>query len=97
MKYQKKPVVVEAFQITEETRWKSHLWPNWLWYAWYKPIKLKGRLRVDSTDVLWLSTLEGEHKVMPNDWIIQGAEGELYLCKPEVFEATYEPYGTLKI
>jgi len=25
-----------------------------------------------------------------NDWIIRGVKGELYPCKPDIFEATYE-------
>jgi len=25
------------------------------------------------------------------DWIIRGVKGELYPCKPDIFEATYEP------
>lgn len=25
-----------------------------------------------------------------NDWIIQGVKGELCLCKPDIFETTYE-------
>jgi hypothetical protein len=24
------------------------------------------------------------------DWIIEGIKGELYPCKPDIFEATYE-------
>jgi hypothetical protein len=26
----------------------------------------------------------------PDDWIIQGVEGELYPCKPDIFDKTYE-------
>ena len=26
----------------------------------------------------------------PGDWMIQGVEGELYPCKPSIFEKTYE-------
>ena len=25
------------------------------------------------------------------DWIIKGVKGEFYPCKPDIFEATYEP------
>jgi len=38
-----------------------------------------------------IPTLEGPHLVTPGDWIIKGVAGELYPCKPEIFEATYEP------
>lgn len=38
----------------------------------------------------WIDTLEGGHIVCPGDWIITGVEGEMYLCKPEIFNKTYE-------
>ena len=38
----------------------------------------------------WIYTLEGEHIVCPGDWIIKGIKGELYPCKPDIFERTYE-------
>lgn len=28
--------------------------------------------------------------VSPLDWIIRGVKGELYPCKPDIFETTYE-------
>jgi len=39
----------------------------------------------------WIETLEGGHIVCPGDWIITGVNGELYPCKPDIFDATYEP------
>ncbi|MEE9584745.1 MAG: hypothetical protein V3W51_04610 [Candidatus Brocadiales bacterium] len=39
----------------------------------------------------WIDTLEGGHIVCPGDWIITGIKGERYPCKPDIFEATYEP------
>lgn len=39
----------------------------------------------------WIDTLEGGHNVCPGDWIIIGVKGEHYPCKPDIFEATYEP------
>lgn len=41
----------------------------------------------------WIDTLEGGHTVCPGDWIITGVQGEHYPCKPDIFEATYEPAG----
>ena len=38
----------------------------------------------------WIDTLETGHNVCPGDWIITGVVGERYLCKPDIFEATYE-------
>lgn len=39
----------------------------------------------------WIDTLEGGHIVCPGDWIITGVAGENYPCKPDIFDATYEP------
>lgn len=38
-----------------------------------------------------IDTLEGQHVVIPGDWIITGVNGEHYPCKPDIFAATYEP------
>lgn len=39
----------------------------------------------------FVKTLEGNMKASPGDWIITGIKGEKYPCKPDIFEATYEP------
>lgn len=39
---------------------------------------------------LFINTLEGEMHVSLGDHIIQGVQGELYPCKPDIFEETYE-------
>lgn len=38
----------------------------------------------------WIDTIEGGHIVCPGDWIITGVKGEMYPCKPGIFEMTYE-------
>lgn len=38
----------------------------------------------------FIHTLEGEHRVMPGDYIIKGVAGALYPCKPDIFDETYE-------
>lgn len=42
----------------------------------------------------WIDTLEGGHTVCPKDWVITGVQGERYPCKPDIFDATYEPVET---
>lgn len=39
---------------------------------------------------LAIPTLEGLMIAAEGDWIIRGVQGELYPCKPDIFEATYE-------
>lgn len=40
---------------------------------------------------LEIRTLEGTMRADVGDWIIKGVQGEFYPCKPDIFEATYEP------
>lgn len=44
----------------------------------------------DYVNHILISTLEGDMKALPGDWIIKGISGEFYPCKPDIFEATYE-------
>lgn len=39
---------------------------------------------------LLIPTLEGMMRADIHDWVIKGV-GEFYPCKPDIFEATYEP------
>ena len=93
-RYRKRPVVVEAFQMTLVRRWDNSGWPAWLHAAWDKDRDEPGALRIDHMDHsgnrLEIVTLEGVHAVGEDDWIIQGVAGELYPCKPEIFAATYD-------
>jgi len=96
LKFKKKPVEVEAFQMTEARRQDNSEWPEWLHRAWNKEQGEPGAVFPrhapfsDGTDELVIHTTEGIHLVSWNDWIIQGIKGELYPCKPDVFAATYE-------
>ncbi len=97
--YRKKPVVIEAFQMTKKRRWDKSEWPKWLHEAWQKEPS-EGALWTDPGQPLGpdrkrlcelvCGTLEGVHRITWDDWIIKGVKGELYPCKPDIFEATYE-------
>jgi hypothetical protein len=79
MKYRKKPVVIEAW------RWNGKVtdgpMPDWL---------VSVALSTGDLCRLILPTLEGDLTASPGDWIIRGIKGEVYPCKPDIFEATYE-------
>jgi len=94
-KFRKKPVVIEAFQMTKERRVDNSEWPEWMNKAWQKERGTLGSLyptqEGTGTGRLSIGTMEGVHLVSWYDWIIQGVQGELYPCNPEIFETTYEP------
>ena len=93
MKYRKKPIVIEAFQMTMERRWNNVDWPVWLHQAWQKDPG-ENSVWIDSDDPekekLVCGTLEGVHRITFGDYIIKGIQGELYPCKADIFDATYE-------
>ena len=94
--YRKKPVVIEAFQMTKERRVSNVEWTNWMHEAWNKDFDVPSSLSAseypnsDGTDKLVINTLEGQHIVSWGDYIIKGVQGELYPCKPDIFKETYE-------
>ena len=97
MKFRKKPVVIEAFQMTKDRRGDNAEWPDWLNQAWNKKCEETGSVwpadypKSSGNDRLVITTLEGDMMVEWGDWIIRGVKGELYPCKPDIFAATYEP------
>lgn len=83
MKFRKKPVVIEAMQYTGKTGDTGAL-ADWMGHT-------KERIEKDGSSKLLIETLEGTMAANPGDWVIKGAKGEFYPCKPDIFEATYEP------
>lgn len=80
--FKKKPVVVKAWQNTLENRLKGIP----------EEIKtLSFGITVDNEIHYFIDTLEGQMTASQGDWIIQGVNGELYPCKPDIFAKTYEP------
>ena len=81
MKYRKKPVLIEAVlwngvEVSEVTDWISKALQN-------ETITRYG-------DKVVIKTLEGDMIASSGDYIIKGVKGELYPCKPDIFNMTYE-------
>lgn len=95
-KYRKKPLVVEAFQITKDRIWGGgEPWPDWLTKAWKKEPWSEGAFWDDSDNPdgegLFVGTPSGAVRLLWDSWVIKGVSNEIYPCLPEVFAATYEP------
>jgi hypothetical protein len=99
-KYRKKPIIVDAFQMTLKRRWDNSEWPTWLHEAWYAGsgeggIWIDADMPIaeghDSAAELMLGTLKGPVSIDWGDWIIQGVKGEIYPVKDEIFQLTYDP------
>ncbi len=84
--YRKKPVVIQAVQL----RWDT--WDEMCDFAGVGRLEDgKPSGHQDGEHIgLDIPTLEGLMHANENDWIIRGVKNELYACKPDIFEATYE-------
>ncbi len=80
MKFRKKPVVIDAVLWSGDNVDAVSEFLG----ATYIDIKL-------STKSLFIHTLEGVMEASQGDWIIRGVRGEFYPCKPDIFDATYDP------
>lgn len=86
-KFRKKPVVVDAVQ------WKPDkmLLKEIIDFGGGSLASMRSVSIGRKGDNLIVKTLEGDMIASPGDWIIKGVNGELYPCKPDIFEKTYEP------
>ncbi len=88
MKYRKKPVVIEARLLTPDNVLELARWSGAIVYRMpnkNNPWGYRGPIGLN------ISTLEGRMFAGFGDYIIKGIKGEFYPCKPDIFEATYEP------
>ena len=69
---------------------------------YYRTPNLDGKARCTQCGLIlhdhgWIDTIPGGHIVCPGDWIItdgrvaKAHHGHFYPCKPDIFDATYEP------
>ncbi|MEG0944404.1 MAG: hypothetical protein RSD74_02200 [Angelakisella sp.] len=90
MRFRKKPVVIEAIAFDEFVEYGRRHGANIVngmpWSFDYK-----GHFVTHENDGCYIiPTLEGAHNFTPNDMLITGVQGEIYPCKMDIFEATYE-------
>ena len=92
-KYRKKPVVIEAMRW-DGTEASLAVALNWIDFDSLPNDGVHTKVGVGYAPALGtldIPTLEGMMTASPGDWIIKGVAGEFYPCKPDIFEATYEP------
>jgi hypothetical protein len=80
MKYVKKPIEVEAFQFGVDE------YPEW-----FKPGCTNGYPDRDNFYCSFICHIKDDvHIAHKGDMIIKGIQGEIYPCKKDIFDATYD-------
>ena len=80
-KYRKKPVVIDAVEWDGKSGTIFSLAP-------FENATKSPEVKEDGT--LDITTLEGVMTAEVGDFVIKGVSGEIYPCKPDIFEQTYE-------
>ena len=87
-KWRKLPVIIDAFMWTGGPDQTED--PEWIIDAMHS-----GTVYFENEGTpyccMLIKTLEGKMRGSQGDYIIKGVNGEIYPCKPEIFEKTYEP------
>lgn len=81
-KFRKKPVVIEAMQFTDTNKDRVFHWVS------------NGSADFeDGQPILKFRTIHGDVAVARiGDWVVsEPVPGYFYPCKPDIFDATYEP------
>lgn len=95
-KYRKKPIVIEAYQYEGDFISNGEfIAPSWIKGALDNEV-LVYKEKDNTPPELYVRTLEGDMKCNYKDYIIKGVNGELYPCKPDIFEKTYEQFNENK-
>ena len=90
MKYRKKPVVIEAITFDELVEHGKANGANivngmpWSFEYGGHPITH------ENDDCYLIPTLEGTHQMKRCDMLITGIKGEIYPCRKDIFDQTYE-------
>ena len=81
--YRKLPVEIQAFRLGYDDI------PGWFRESKRVCTFIQER-RIDGNVYCDLRTLEGTMRANKGDYIIQGVQGEVYPCREDIFNSTYE-------
>lgn len=79
MRFRHRPFEIDAWRLEASHFDDPH--PN--------PHHIRGVIYDPALRCVFIRTLEGEMRAEIGDWIILGTAGELYPCKPDIFEEIY--------
>lgn len=90
MKFRKKPVVIEAIIFDELVEYGkkngASIVNGMPWSFNYK----EHPITHENDNCYLIQTLEGTMRFERGDMLITGVKGEIYPCRRDIFEATYE-------
>lgn len=85
-KFRKKPVVIEAISFEQFVEFAKETTDAPHWHIPYQGVNITQ----ENETIYLIPTKEGIMNFTPADMLITGVQGEIYSCKKDIFEATYE-------
>lgn len=87
-RYIKKPIEIEAFQLNS----RGLVEEDWFWGAVTRNDIITHSFGKHEIEDAWceIKTLEGTMIARTGDYIIRGIKGEIYPCRADIFEETYQ-------
>lgn len=95
-RYVKKPVTVDAFQMTDKGMNDATDWPDWLLYAQQLPRMQPGALRVRRRNNRGRITeydicaVPAPQVVERNAWVVRDVTGKIWTMTDDIFRKMYE-------
>ena len=84
--YSKKPVTIDAIQLTDDNHSEIIQWLSSYNVESYT-------LKSTDPSELYIETLEGVMKANIGDYIIKGVKDEFYPCREDIFKMTYDEHN----
>ena len=97
--YQHKPLIVDAFQMTEKRMRDKSEWPDWVHAAWnHGPVEgglwltdcSPSSRKVEDGEDMVCGTPEDIVRVYRDGWLIRRAGGDIDAHSDEIFNAKYK-------
>jgi hypothetical protein len=97
MKFRKRPIEIDAIEVTAIVRAynsQDDTAPSRLLPSWFTEAAASGIVSGIFFEGVDIETLEGKMFGGRGDWIIRDINGEIYPCKADIFEASYDQVET---
>lgn len=92
-KFRKKPVVIEAITFEEFVAYAKATTKEPHWFIPYQGVNISH----ENEECYLIPTKEGTMNFTPVDMLITGVQGEIYPCKLDIFEATYDVVDEIEV
>jgi hypothetical protein len=88
MRFRQRPVVIQALPVSEVIgllERAPRALPRWAWEAF------RAEDLILTHEGILVRTADGWVPGRPGDWLVRGVRGQVHPCRPDIFEASYEP------